>query len=258
MSASTAVNAQGRFAAGGRLGVGTPQANPTVEDEFRILTRRDMSTNVVRLTSDAPGPEGRLVDYIETLPAALGGYDQLKPDVFGFACTGSSYLVGRDREEALIAESAARRGFPVVTAASAIVWALDRLGARRVVLAAPYPATLVAAGKAYFETRGVTVAAAHRIETASADTRSIYDLAWGPAAELLASLDLTGVDAVLISGTGMPSLPVVAAGHASGRPVVSSNYCLAANMLATIGQAALLDEQLGIAGWRDRLDEALA
>jgi hypothetical protein len=55
----------------------------------------------------------------------------------------------------------------------------------------------------------------------------------------------------------MPSLPVVAAGHASGVPVISSNFCLAARMVSRMGREDLLDAGLGIAGWRDRLDDAL-
>jgi maleate isomerase len=117
---------------------------------------------------------------------------------------------------------------------------------------------LVAAGQAYFEGRGLNVLAKHRIETATADTRGIYDLTSGQAAEVLAGLDLSGVDAVLLSGTGMPSLPALATGHPSGVPVVSSNFCLAAKMVSALGRDDLLDGGLGIAGWRDRLEDALS
>ncbi|ODT89829.1 hypothetical protein [Phenylobacterium sp. SCN 70-31] len=248
---------QTRYAGLGRLGVGTPQANPTVEDEFAIMPPRGMSSNVVRLTSTAEDPLERLRRYIEDLDDTLGDFDVLKPAVFGFACTGSTYLVGHEREREIVAACEARRGYPVVTAAEAILWALDRLNARRIVVIAPYPAALVAAGQTYFEGQGLTVLAKHRIETATADTRGIYDLAWGQAAEALAGLDVKGADAVLLSGTGMPSLPVVAAGHASGVPVISSNFCLAAKMMSRMGRDDLLDDGLGVVGWRDRLAEAL-
>jgi maleate isomerase len=247
-----------RYASAGRLGVGTPQANPTVEDEFAILCPRDMSTNVVRLTSRAESPLERLRRYVEDLGHTLEAYDVLKPDVFGLACTGSTYLVGHEREREIVAACEAQAGYPIVTAAEAILWALDRLNARRIVVIAPYPAELVAAGQTYFEGRGLTVLAKHRIETATADTRGIYDLAWGQAGEVLSGLDLAGADAVLLSGTGMPSLPVVAAGHPSGVPVISSNFCLAAKMVSRIGREDLLDARLGIAGWRDRLEAALS
>ncbi|MDZ4370176.1 MAG: aspartate/glutamate racemase family protein [Phenylobacterium sp.] len=248
---------QTRYASAGRIGIGTPQANPTVEDEFGIMPPRGMSSNVVRLTSAAEDPLERLRRYIEDLGDTLGDFDVLKPDVFGFACTGSTYLVGHEREREIVAACEARRGYPVVTAAEAILWALERLNARRIVVIAPYPAALVAAGQTYFEGRGLTVLAKHRIETATADTRGIYDLAWGQASEALASLDVKGADAILLSGTGMPSLPVVAAGHPSGVPVISSNFCLAAKMMSRMGREDLLDEGLGVAGWRDRLAETL-
>lgn len=245
------------YARAGRIGIATPQANPTVEDEMAILFPRPIATNVVRLASAVADPLDRLRAYFDELPDTLARFDVLKPAALGVACTGSTYLLGHAREREIVAACTARHGYPVVTAADAILWALDRLNARRVVVIAPYPAALIEAGQAYFEDRGLSVVARHRIETATADTRGIYDLAWGQAAALLETVDVRGADAVLLSGTGMPGLPVVAAGHASGIPVLSSNYCLAARLVSELGRDDLLDDRLAIHGWRERLAETL-
>lgn len=239
----------------GRYGVGTPQANPTVEVEFATLLPRAAALFATRLTSGVVDPLARLEDYLVRLDDYLASYDVLALDAFGFACTGSSYLLGREREAQIVEACAAGRGYPVITAADAIVWALDRLGAKRIAILAPYPAALVEAGKRYFEGRGLVVTAHERVETRTADTRTIYELGWDVAEAKLAEFDAGDADVILLSGTGMPSLPLVRA--AGGRPVISSNLCLAARMLDASGRSDLLENLLEPKGFRARLAETL-
>ena len=222
-----------------------------------ILLPPTTSLNVVRLTSAAPEPAVRLVNYIEGLETTLGGYDSLRLDAFGFACTGSSYLVGREREADIASGAAARRGHPVVTAAEAIVWTLERLNLRTVAIVAPYPNDLLDAGLRYFAACGVTVSACGRVDLASPDTRGIYALGWRDAARALHGLDLEGADAILFSGTGLATLPAMARCEVGGRAVLSSNACLAARLLDVTGHGAFLDAQLQVTGWRSRLAQAL-
>ncbi|MBT9470531.1 MAG: hypothetical protein V4514_10145 [Pseudomonadota bacterium] len=240
----------------GRYGVGTPQANPTVEVEFTTLLPRAAALYTTRLTSPVVDSLGRLEDYLVRLDDYLASYDLLQLDAFGFACTGASYLVGRERELEIIEACSAARGYPVITAADAIVWALEKLGARRVAVLAPYPDTLVQAGKVYFENRGLTICAHARVETRTTDTRSIYELGWETAQAKLAQFDLGDADVILLSGTGMPTLPLV--DTMARRPVISSNLCLAARMLDAAGRGeALLEAVLEPKGFRARLNETL-
>lgn len=236
----------------GTLGIGTPQANPTVEAEMRILLPPAVAMAVVRLTSTSQNPLFRLRLYLEGLEETLAQYDTLRPGAFGFACTGSSYLVGAAREAEIVARVESRCGYPVVTATAAITWQLRRLGARRIALASPYPAALSEAAEAYWRAAGFDLAEVRRIETGSGDTRGIYTLGSEdarPAAEALRQLD---VDAVLLSGTGMPSLALIA-DAADGPPVISSNLCLALRLCDLIGAPAP-----DPADWRPRLAQTLA
>jgi maleate isomerase len=226
----------------GRIGIGTPQANPTVESEFAILLPPAVSLTVTRLTSAASAPADRLHDYLLNLADHLAAYDSFWPDAFGFACTASSYLIDAAQERAVIDACQDRFGYPVVTAADAIDGALKRLDARRIVLISPYPAPLAEAATRYWRGRGydlVAVAAAGDLAP-DADTRGIYALGSDAAAAALARIDLAGADAVLLSGTGMPSLPLIA-NVQLGLPVLSSNLCLAAALCARIGTGDLLD-----------------
>ena len=227
------------YGPGGWVGVGVPQANPTVEAEMRRLMPADMEILTARLVSRAPTSVERLIDYYDGLGRTLDSYDVLRPDVFGFACTGSSYLVGAEREAEFVAEAEARLGCPFITAAQAILDALEALGVRRVALLAPYPADIVEAGVAFWQSAGLSVVQVMTIDLHSDDTRGIYALR---SADALAALDggVSGqAEALLMSGTGMPTLAALAPAAAQlGRPVLSSNYCLAWALRRALGEDA--------------------
>ncbi len=225
------------YGPGGWVGVGVPQANPTVEAEMRRLMPADAEILTARLVSRAPTSVERLVDYYDGLDRTLDSYDVLRLDVFGFACTGSSYLVGAEREAEFVAEAEARLSCPFVTAAQAILDALAALAVERVALLAPYPADIVEAGVAFWQAAGLSIVQVMAIDLGSKDTRRIYGLR---SADALAALDggVSGqAEALLMSGTGMPTLAALAPAAAQlGRPVLSSNYCLAWALRRALGE----------------------
>jgi maleate isomerase len=211
----------------GRFGLLTPQANPTVEPEFRRCAPAETELYVARLTSPSNDPRTRLVDYLEQLPTTLAQYDTLQLDAVAFACTGSSYLLGARREAEILAAAQAAYGVPIETAAGAILHALEALHARRIIVVSPYPDWLRDAGVAYWQEAGIDVVATATVPIGRADTRGIYELQGADAAAVLARLDPHDADAVLVSGTGMPSLEVLRTRRMQSPPAISSNLCLA-------------------------------
>lgn len=216
------------YGAGGWVGVGTPQANPTVEMEMRRLLPADVEALTTRLVSRAQSSDERLVDYLEGLPDSLLTFDTLPLKAFGFACTGSTYLVDKDREAEIVAAAERDFGYPIITAAEAVRRALELSGAQRIALVAPYPKHLVDAAVAHWEALGIRVVALRRIDLGSMDTRMIYRLGSSDILRELADFDVSVADSVLVSGTGVPTLSALTpAEERFGRPVLSSNLCLA-------------------------------
>ncbi|MEO1137324.1 MAG: hypothetical protein AAFW68_12090 [Pseudomonadota bacterium] len=217
----------------GFFGVLTPQANPTVEAEMRVLLPQDGVICSARCVSAAADSTQRLIDYFERLPETVVAFDQLKLDVAGFACTGSSYLLGAEREARLLSDGTEALGAPVISATQAIDEALRAAGVTTIAFVAPYPDALIDAGVRYWSAKGYRVHKRFRVDTGSRDTRLIYQLG---SADALASVTKAraGVDAVLLSGTGMPTLALYA--DVSAPPIFSSNPCLAWAMRRRVGR----------------------
>lgn len=213
------------------VGVATPQANPTVEIEFRSLVRDPVHACFTRLTSRSAAPSDRLVAYLEQMPDALASFDTLTMAAFGFACTGSSYLVGAEQEAALTGSLSEKSGIPIVTATQAIRAELQRRDIKSIAILAPYPIALCEAATDYWQQQGVTVTATENIDI-GADTRAIYELSDEHVAAAMARFDSKNAEVVLLSGTGMPTLTAL---ENSGPAVLSSNLCLATELMRHAG-----------------------
>lgn len=209
------------------FGIGTPQANPTVDIEFQQFFGGPERAVVTRLISDAETTDGRLVAYIEQLPRALASFDTMPLAAFGFACTGSAYLVGREAELRFCEEASNQFDLPVVTATQAIHRELTLRGARSIAMLAPYPEKLCDAAVMYWEELGFEFTVIERIDIGD-DTRAIYDITVNELRDALKTFDSNGADVTFLSGTGMPTIDALRNAH---QPMLSSNLCLAAELL---------------------------
>lgn len=234
------------YAPKGLLGVFTPQANTTVEPELALMMPPGHAWLNARMTSDEATIPDRLLDYMAQFPGLLKQFANAPVDAIAIACTGASYLLGRDREDALLADITGRTGLPSFSAASASVDALNRLGAKRIALVSPYNSALDVESGGYWTSRGFEVVAkssAWRGETT--EFHPIYSLDRDAALTALKGLADADLDAVLMLGTGMPTLDAIAAMPFVGKaPVLSCMLNLGWKYLALRDKAA--DSEAGV------------
>ena len=235
------------YAPDGLLGVLTPQANTTVEPEFRILLPPGIGMIAARLTSERATIAERLVDYVESMERSLDRFANAPVGAVAFACTGAAYLVDPAEEDRHLARIEVRRGYPVVTAANAICDALEALGARRVGIVSPYGDPLHENALKYWEKRGLAIVRAVRIASDGAAFHPIYSLGHRAAGSALEAIRTDGLEAIAILGTGLPTLPAILRAGGKPLPVISPNLCLAwRSLLAIRGEVPTAE---GLAPW---------
>jgi maleate isomerase len=249
------------YAPAGLVGVLTPQANTTVEPELQLLCPPGVALLTARMCSTAPDLQARLRDYYDHPQRWTAQFANAPLGVVASACTGSSYLIGADAEDEMFAEWSRSLQVPVTNSALAVIAAMRALGARRLSLVSPYPAALTDASRAYWQSRGLEVVRVERLATDASRFHPIYALGSAAVRDGIARLGDDTADAVLLLGTGTPTLGAIAQppGNARAVPVVSCNLALLWHALelmrghAAAPRAHTLRALLAEPRWRRRL-----
>jgi len=221
-----------------RIGILVPAGNPTVEPELYRMAPPSVTLHFARIeaTGGTPGAhegmEQRLLGYIDSFPVAVPPLVAVRPKVLVLAHTALSYAVGFANEPAMIADLTTLAGCAVVTASRAILAAFAHLGVGRIALAVPYTAAIETLGASYWKAAGLDVVTHRRLE----DVSNIYDETEARAYALGRATDTPAAEALLISGTGLPTAGIIQRLEDDiGKPVVT-------------GQSAALWHAMRVAG----------
>jgi maleate isomerase len=217
------------------LGLVVPSANPTVEPEMTRLIPAGARLFTTRLpVMPDTTLEERNRAYIAAYEPALRSFGSLKLAATTIALTGPSYRLRATEDDALAAQLSEVAGAPVQTASGAIRAALSAIGARRICLFSPYPAWLTEEAAGYWAGAGYEVAQVVKVS----ETFRAYELTTEEVEDALKQVQTQGIDAIVMSGTGMITLPAMASRRdLSGPPLLSSNICCAWWMMKTAGVA---------------------
>jgi maleate isomerase len=246
------------YAPHGLIGVLTPQANTTVEPEFWVMLPPGVAMINARMMSDKDTLEGRLLDYFEQLGAAVRQFHNAPVGAIALGTTGASYVAGIPRERDAVAALTKQTGVPFITAGLAVVLALNTLKARRIGIVSPYPEALTKTCIPYWEEHGFNVDGVVQIANRPDQFHPIYSIAAANAEQGLDELADMSLDAIVMLGTGMPTLePILDRPEVGGAPVMSCMLCLGwASIDAVRGRqpdADALNAFIRAEGWGERL-----
>lgn len=133
---------------------------------------------------------------------------RLRLDALSWACTSGSFILGRAFAEGQAAGLTSAFGIPASSTSLAFAAACQRLGLRRVGVLATYPEEAARAFVSFLGEFGIDVADLHWIGAPSGWDAALFDADY--ITENARKLRASGMDAILIPDTALPSLHFVA------------------------------------------------
>ncbi|MGY4284901.1 maleate isomerase [Bradyrhizobium sp. LM2.7] len=216
-----------------RIGQIVPSSNTTMETEIPAMLNAHSVAHGTRFTFHSSRMRMKTVKK-EELAAMDSESDRCaielsdaRVDVLGYACLvaimsmGKSYhRISQERLHGRTVENGAPA--PVVTSAGALVDALKVVGAKRIVVVAPYMKSLTQLVIEYIEHEGVKVTDSRALEIPDNIEVGRHDPAKLPG--IVSGMNYSDVDAIVLSAcVQMPSLPSIAEVEArTGKPVITA------------------------------------
>lgn len=229
-----------------RIGLIVPSSNTTMETELPELFRRQTASTGQAYTFHSARAALKNVTTEELL-AMVGKAAQCAADVsdanvdvIAYACLVAVMAQGpgaHTSAEAVIEQAAADNGHAaaVTSSAGALVRTLHEIGARRVVMVAPYMAPLTKMVSEYIQGAGIEVLETVSLEVADNLEVGCLDPHNLPA--IARALNYTDADAIVLSAcVQMPSLPAVQAVEDElGLPVITAATATTYEILKALG-----------------------
>ena len=229
-----------------RIGLIVPSSNTTMETELPEMFRwRGAETGEAftwhsaraQMTNVTPEELDRMVQASGATARSLA---DAPIEVIAYACLvavmcrgAGAHCAVRDQLQDALKDSA--RQVPVISSAGALIDTLNALGAKRVALITPYMRPLAEKVADYMRGEGFEISEMVALEVS--DNVKVGELDPAGVVPIAEKLDLTGVDAVVLSAcVQMPSLAVVQqVEDALGIPVVTAATATARAILLAIG-----------------------
>jgi maleate isomerase len=212
------------YGRGGTIALLTPSGNPTAEPEISVQLLPDVSLLTARMVSTASSIAERLRDYGDGLGKWVEEFKGIAVDAVIFACTGTSYL--RNQSDPLPRVLSGSLGkIPLITPAEALKSGLAALRVGTISIISPYPEDLTERARLHWIREGLGIAEIHRIVT-NRPGHPIYSTSISDIVEVIEKAQRTECGAIVILGTGAPSLAAIASvGSDTRSPILSSNLC---------------------------------
>ncbi|MCD6672548.1 MAG: aspartate/glutamate racemase family protein [Burkholderiaceae bacterium] len=221
-----------------RIGLLVPSTNTTVEADFQRLAAHVASFHSQRMRASNGEMTAAMLEAMnDRLSSDASCLCSAEVDVIGYACTSGTFFKGPAWDRQVVENIRAVVGRPAIATMSAVMDALEDLGARRISVATPYPEWTNNRLKAYLEGCGCEVVNIASNAAASAGGhRFINDQEPAEIADFAAGVCHPEADALLCSCTAWRALEAAdPLEELTGKPVVTSNQALLLALLRLAG-----------------------
>ena len=224
-----------------RIGVLVPFTNTNLEPDLTLMAPPGVSLHIARMggyDEDEIPDETQMQglgasDLSETLELLSGA----RPDVVLYGCTSATLTHGPAFDSDLAARIKARSGSATVTAAGALVHALETLGAKQIAFASPYVTAINDLAIAFLTEMGIDAIARADFDTPLSNEGQ-GALTPEAVIDLALRVDHPEAQALVLSCTDMRAVECVADVEARiGKPVVTSNQAMLFQALQALGIA---------------------
>jgi maleate isomerase len=218
-----------------RIGLLVPSSNTTVEPEFYRALPRGVTLHTARLFLTRIAPESilRMVEDMEAQAKLLASADV---DVIVLGATAPSFLKGLGYDRELIATLEAATGRTATTTSTALVQAMQHVGARRVVLGSAYDDKVNAIAKAFLEASGFEVVGVKGLSLV--DNLVVGRLGADTAYDLALQVDRPEADAIVLACTNWQTMDAIERiERETGKPVISTTQASIWAALRIIGHS---------------------
>lgn len=220
-----------------KLGLITPPTNTVNEAEWSRMMPPGVTfhTHRMPLHADTTSKAGK-AGLMRDLEAVFGMLKPARIDAVAYACTAGSMI---NPVEALPDTLTGSMGVTAVTTSAAIIRALKTLGVTRLSVATPYHDKLNQHETEFLQENGFVVDNLIGLGIGASGPADYVRIAETPlesVADHVRAAFVPGSDAILITCTDFPTLPLIAQLEAElGVPVVTSNQATFWAMLRAVG-----------------------
>ena len=226
MLSSTKYHDRGR----GRIGVLVPFTNVNLEPDMMLLRPPGISVHFARMGGydvgaipDADQMAGLGAAPLDEPLTLLAG---VKPDVILYGCTSATLTHGTAFDHSLAQQIKALTGAPTVTAAGALITALNTLNVKQIGFASPYTADINQAAINFLTDSDFTIVSSAEV-TSTLDNYGQGELTPEEVFALAQRADSPAAQAIVLSCTEMRSVEtILSLEQALGKPVITSNQAM--------------------------------